>query len=59
MFSSYKNYGSGPNKYPLADILQYVLEFATSKQTNTSMSPTSAGPANTPAHTEPSPEHTR
>ncbi|MCJ8740807.1 hypothetical protein PDJAM_G00063330 [Pangasius djambal] len=55
---SYKNYGSGPNKYPLSDMLQYVLEFATSKQTNTSTSPTSAGPASTPAHTEPSSEHT-
>ncbi|XP_026794607.3 ubiquitin carboxyl-terminal hydrolase 28 isoform X1 [Pangasianodon hypophthalmus] len=55
---SYKNYGSGPNKYPLADMLQYVLEFATSKQTNTSTSPASAGPASTPAHTEPSSEHT-
>ncbi|XP_053504983.1 ubiquitin carboxyl-terminal hydrolase 28 isoform X1 [Ictalurus furcatus] len=54
---SYKNYGSGPNKYPLADMLQYILEFATSKQTNTSTSPTSAGPASTPAHTEPSSEH--
>lgn len=58
-FSSYKNYGSGPNKYPLADMLQYILEFATSKQTNTSTSPTSAGPASTPAHTEPSSEHAR
>uniref|UniRef100_A0A667Z5U4 Ubiquitin carboxyl-terminal hydrolase n=1 Tax=Myripristis murdjan TaxID=586833 RepID=A0A667Z5U4_9TELE len=27
----YKNYGSGPNKYPLADMLQFVLEFATTK----------------------------
>ncbi|KAI5096602.1 ubiquitin carboxyl-terminal hydrolase 28 isoform X2, partial [Silurus meridionalis] len=35
---SYKNYGSGPNKYPLADMLQYVLEFASSKQTNTCIS---------------------
>uniref|UniRef100_A0AAR2IT47 Ubiquitin carboxyl-terminal hydrolase n=1 Tax=Pygocentrus nattereri TaxID=42514 RepID=A0AAR2IT47_PYGNA len=32
---SYKNYGSGPTKYPLADMLQYVLEFATTKPTNT------------------------
>uniref|UniRef100_A0A672SAF1 Ubiquitin carboxyl-terminal hydrolase n=1 Tax=Sinocyclocheilus grahami TaxID=75366 RepID=A0A672SAF1_SINGR len=30
----YKNYGSGPTKYPLADMLQYVLEFATTKPTN-------------------------
>ncbi|KAK3524328.1 hypothetical protein QTP70_028059, partial [Hemibagrus guttatus] len=42
---SHKNYGSGPNKYPLTDMLQYILEFATSKQTNTSTSPTSVGPA--------------
>ncbi|KAG9351497.1 hypothetical protein JZ751_022747 [Albula glossodonta] len=35
---SYKNYGSGPAKYPLADMLQYVLEFATTKPT--SVSPT-------------------
>ncbi|XP_077597059.1 ubiquitin carboxyl-terminal hydrolase 28 [Stigmatopora nigra] len=27
----YKNYGSGPSKYPLADMLQFVLEFATTK----------------------------
>lgn len=33
---SYKNYGSGPTKYPLADMLQFVLEFATTKPTSTS-----------------------
>nr|XP_061818792.1 ubiquitin carboxyl-terminal hydrolase 28-like isoform X2 [Nerophis lumbriciformis] len=27
----YKNYGSGPSKYPLADMLQFVLEFASTK----------------------------
>ncbi|XP_039549635.1 ubiquitin carboxyl-terminal hydrolase 28 isoform X2 [Pimephales promelas] len=48
----YKNYGSGPTKYPLADMLQYVLEFATTKPTN--VSPTSPVPANPPVHTEPS-----
>uniref|UniRef100_A0A667YSF3 Ubiquitin carboxyl-terminal hydrolase n=1 Tax=Myripristis murdjan TaxID=586833 RepID=A0A667YSF3_9TELE len=48
----YKNYGSGPNKYPLADMLQFVLEFATTKPVTvspaedlrpsaTSMTPTS------------------
>uniref|UniRef100_A0AAR2LFH2 Ubiquitin carboxyl-terminal hydrolase n=1 Tax=Pygocentrus nattereri TaxID=42514 RepID=A0AAR2LFH2_PYGNA len=42
---SYKNYGSGPTKYPLADMLQYVLEFATTKPTNT--------PPSAPAQTEP------
>uniref|UniRef100_A0A671RX60 Ubiquitin carboxyl-terminal hydrolase n=1 Tax=Sinocyclocheilus anshuiensis TaxID=1608454 RepID=A0A671RX60_9TELE len=47
----YKNYGSGPAKYPLADMLQYVLEFATTKPTN--VSPASV-PMNPAAHTEPS-----
>uniref|UniRef100_A0A1A7X853 ubiquitinyl hydrolase 1 n=1 Tax=Iconisemion striatum TaxID=60296 RepID=A0A1A7X853_9TELE len=32
----YKNYGSGPLKYPLADMLQFVLEFATTKPTSVS-----------------------
>ncbi|XP_062867188.1 ubiquitin carboxyl-terminal hydrolase 28 [Trichomycterus rosablanca] len=50
---SYKHYGSGPNKYPLADMLQYVLEFATTKPTNSS-----SITANAPVHTEPSSEHT-
>ncbi|XP_077360663.1 ubiquitin carboxyl-terminal hydrolase 28 isoform X2 [Festucalex cinctus] len=31
----YKNYGSGPNKYPLADMLQFVLEFASTKPSST------------------------
>ncbi|KTF95239.1 hypothetical protein cypCar_00022966 [Cyprinus carpio] len=47
----YKNYGSGPTKYPLADMLQYVLEFATTKPTD--VSPASV-PSNPPLHTEPS-----
>lgn len=33
---SYKNYGSGPTKYPLTDMLQFVLEFASTKPTNIS-----------------------
>ncbi|KAM6907168.1 ubiquitin carboxyl-terminal hydrolase 28 [Xenentodon cancila] len=37
----YKNYGSGPSKYPLPDMLQFVLEFATTK-------PTSVSPAEDP-----------
>ncbi|XP_029957407.1 ubiquitin carboxyl-terminal hydrolase 28 isoform X2 [Salarias fasciatus] len=37
----YRNYGSGPTKYPLADMLQFVLEFATTK-------PTSVSPAEDP-----------
>lgn len=32
----YKNYGSGPTKHPLADMLQFVLEFATTKPSNVS-----------------------
>ncbi|CAB1316572.1 unnamed protein product, partial [Coregonus sp. 'balchen'] len=32
----YRNYGSGPTKYPLADMLQYVLEFASTKPTSVS-----------------------
>ncbi|KAM9347950.1 ubiquitin carboxyl-terminal hydrolase 28 isoform 2-T2 [Symphorus nematophorus] len=47
----YKNYGSGPTKYPLADMLQFVLEFATTKPTSVSpaedLRPTSSSP--TPA----------
>nr|XP_019952865.1 PREDICTED: ubiquitin carboxyl-terminal hydrolase 28 isoform X4 [Paralichthys olivaceus] len=35
-FECYKNYGSGPTKYPLADMLQFVLEFATTKPTSVS-----------------------
>uniref|UniRef100_A0A3Q2R0T7 ubiquitinyl hydrolase 1 n=1 Tax=Fundulus heteroclitus TaxID=8078 RepID=A0A3Q2R0T7_FUNHE len=37
----YKNYGSGPVKYPLADMLQFVLEFAATK-------PSSVSPAEDP-----------
>ncbi|XP_029134431.2 ubiquitin carboxyl-terminal hydrolase 28 isoform X2 [Labrus bergylta] len=44
----YKNYGSGPTKYPLADVLQFVLEFATTK-------PTSVSPAEDLRPTSPSP----
>ncbi|XP_056586724.1 ubiquitin carboxyl-terminal hydrolase 28 isoform X3 [Triplophysa dalaica] len=48
----YKHYGSGPTKYPLADMLQYVLEFATMKPAN--MSPASPVPLNPPVPIEPS-----
>lgn len=48
----YKNYGSGPAKYPLADMMQYVLEFATTKPTI--VSPGSLVPINPPVPTEPS-----
>lgn len=44
----YKNYGSGPTKYPLTDMLQFVLEFATTKPSNVSPAedfrPTSSSP---------------
>ncbi|CAJ1063347.1 ubiquitin carboxyl-terminal hydrolase 28 isoform X2 [Xyrichtys novacula] len=44
----YKNYGSGPTKYPLADMLQFVLEFATTKPSTLSPAedfrPTSSSP---------------
>uniref|UniRef100_A0AAY5E911 Ubiquitin carboxyl-terminal hydrolase n=1 Tax=Electrophorus electricus TaxID=8005 RepID=A0AAY5E911_ELEEL len=54
---SYKNYGSGPTKYPLADMLQYVLEFATTKPLTTS--PALLAPTNTIIPMEPSSENTR
>ncbi|KAL7389276.1 hypothetical protein ABVT39_000938 [Epinephelus coioides] len=48
----YKNYGSGPAKYPLADMLQFVLEFATTKPSSVSpaedLRPASPTPANHP-----------
>ncbi|XP_062309508.1 ubiquitin carboxyl-terminal hydrolase 28 isoform X2 [Osmerus eperlanus] len=60
----YKNYGSGPAKYPLADMLQYMLEFATTKPTSlspaedvrqASSSPTPQGPPG-PPHLDPHPD---
>uniref|UniRef100_A0A673YHN0 ubiquitinyl hydrolase 1 n=1 Tax=Salmo trutta TaxID=8032 RepID=A0A673YHN0_SALTR len=62
----YRNYGSGPTKYPLADMLQYVLEFACTKPTSVSpaedvrlaaSSPTP--PGSNPKHTEGNPDDTR
>ncbi|XP_037323559.2 ubiquitin carboxyl-terminal hydrolase 28 isoform X1 [Pungitius pungitius] len=48
----YKNYGSGPAKYPLADMLQFVLEFSTTKPTSVSpaedLRPASPTPASHP-----------
>ncbi|XP_041948042.1 ubiquitin carboxyl-terminal hydrolase 28 [Alosa sapidissima] len=52
---SYKNYGSGPVKYPLADMLQYILEFATTRPCSAPPSSTSPQP---PPHTEPSADNT-
>ncbi|KAM9332124.1 ubiquitin carboxyl-terminal hydrolase 28 isoform 2-T2 [Pholidichthys leucotaenia] len=50
----YKNYGSGPTKYPLADMLQFVLEYATTKPTGISpaedqrLAPSSPTPSSHP-----------
>ncbi|KAM7397540.1 hypothetical protein PAMA_005711 [Pampus argenteus] len=48
----YKNYGSGPTKYPLADMLQFVLEFATTKPSSVSpaedLRPASSHPLSEP-----------
>uniref|UniRef100_A0A1A8S9B2 ubiquitinyl hydrolase 1 n=1 Tax=Nothobranchius rachovii TaxID=451742 RepID=A0A1A8S9B2_9TELE len=50
----YRNYGSGPLKYPLADMLQFVLEFASTKPTSVSpaedlrLSTSSPSPASYP-----------
>ncbi|XP_075888245.1 ubiquitin carboxyl-terminal hydrolase 28 isoform X2 [Nelusetta ayraudi] len=52
----YRNYGSGPAKYPLADMLQFVLEFATTKPSSVSpaddLRPNSSSP--TPCSQPPS-----
>uniref|UniRef100_A0A8C7RPF3 Ubiquitin specific peptidase 28 n=1 Tax=Oncorhynchus mykiss TaxID=8022 RepID=A0A8C7RPF3_ONCMY len=62
----YRNYGSGPTKYPLADMLQYVLEFACTKPTSVSpaedvrlaaSSPTP--PGSNLKHTQGNPDDTR
>lgn len=49
--TSYRSYGSGPTKYPLADMLQFVLEFATTKPPNGSAAedPRPSSPAPSPA----------
>uniref|UniRef100_A0A8C8F5P2 Ubiquitin carboxyl-terminal hydrolase n=1 Tax=Oncorhynchus tshawytscha TaxID=74940 RepID=A0A8C8F5P2_ONCTS len=49
----YRSYGSGPTNYPLADMLQYMLEFACTK-------PTSVSPAEDPrlAASSPTPPST-
>lgn len=51
LINSYRNYGSGPTKYPLADMLQFVLEFATTK-------PSNATAAEDPRPSSPSPSQT-
>lgn len=35
-FGRYLSYGSGPKRFPLVDVLQYALEFASSKPVCTS-----------------------
>lgn len=48
--SRYLSYGSGPKRFPLADVLQYAMEFASSKPVCTSPVEdidTSAPPAGT------------
>uniref|UniRef100_A0A8C7L1Q5 Ubiquitin carboxyl-terminal hydrolase n=1 Tax=Oncorhynchus kisutch TaxID=8019 RepID=A0A8C7L1Q5_ONCKI len=62
----YRSYGSGPTNYPLADMLQYMLEFACTKPTSVSpaedpklaaSSPTP--PSSNPQHTDANPDDTR
>lgn len=50
---SYKNYGSGPTKYPLADMLQFVLEFATTKPSSVSPAEDLRPASPTPASWDP------
>ncbi|XP_026075877.1 ubiquitin carboxyl-terminal hydrolase 25-like isoform X8 [Carassius auratus] len=53
----YLSYGSGPKRFPLADVLQYAMEFASSKPVCTSPVEdinTTAPPAGTTAHLPPS-----
>ncbi|XP_037604099.1 ubiquitin carboxyl-terminal hydrolase 28 isoform X2 [Sebastes umbrosus] len=49
----YKNYGSGPTKYPLADMLQFVLEFATTKPSSVSPAEDLRPASPTPASRDP------
>ncbi|XP_059401115.1 ubiquitin carboxyl-terminal hydrolase 25-like isoform X1 [Carassius carassius] len=52
----YLSYGSGPKRFPLADVLQYAMEFASSKPVCTSPVEdinTTAPPAGTTAHLPP------
>uniref|UniRef100_A0A8C4ZHX0 Ubiquitin carboxyl-terminal hydrolase n=1 Tax=Gadus morhua TaxID=8049 RepID=A0A8C4ZHX0_GADMO len=56
----YKNYGSGPLKYPLADMLQFVLEFATTKPPSASQAedPRNGGSPATPPPSDQPAENT-
>ncbi|KAG7483679.1 hypothetical protein MATL_G00040830 [Megalops atlanticus] len=54
----YLSYGSGPKRFPLADVLQYAMEFASSKPVCTSPVEdidTSAPPGGTTAQLQPAP----
>uniref|UniRef100_A0AAY5E8F4 ubiquitinyl hydrolase 1 n=1 Tax=Electrophorus electricus TaxID=8005 RepID=A0AAY5E8F4_ELEEL len=54
----YLSYGSGPKRFPLADVLQYAMEFASSKPVCTSpveAIDTSAPPGGTTAQVPPAP----
>ncbi|XP_061104518.1 ubiquitin carboxyl-terminal hydrolase 25 isoform X4 [Conger conger] len=54
----YLSYGSGPKRFPLADVLQYAMEFASSKPVCTSPVEdidTAAPPGGTPAQLQPAP----
>lgn len=56
----YLSYGSGPKRFPLADVLQYAMEFASSKPVCTSPVEdidTSAPPGGTTGHQLPPPRH--
>uniref|UniRef100_A0AAR2LMC1 Ubiquitin carboxyl-terminal hydrolase 25 n=1 Tax=Pygocentrus nattereri TaxID=42514 RepID=A0AAR2LMC1_PYGNA len=57
----YLSYGSGPKRFPLADVLQYAMEFASSKPVCTSPVEdidTSAPPGGTTAQVPPAPSST-
>uniref|UniRef100_A0A4W5QAL4 Ubiquitin carboxyl-terminal hydrolase n=1 Tax=Hucho hucho TaxID=62062 RepID=A0A4W5QAL4_9TELE len=50
----YRNYGSGPTNYPLADMLQYMLEFACTKPTSVSPAEDARLAASSPTPPSPS-----
>ncbi|XP_071183671.1 ubiquitin carboxyl-terminal hydrolase 28-like isoform X2 [Salvelinus alpinus] len=54
----YRNYGSGPTNYPLADMLQYMLEFACTKPTSVSPAEDARLAASSPTPASSNPQHT-
>eukprot|EP00063_Salmo_salar_P017989 XP_013992824.1 PREDICTED: ubiquitin carboxyl-terminal hydrolase 28 isoform X4 [Salmo salar] len=54
----YRNYGSGPTNYPLADMLQYMLEFACTKPTSVSPAEDARLAASSPTPPSSNPQHT-